>query len=196
MIKKFKNSKLVQFLWKYLVEILYIMCGLIIICQTVYLGEMRKDLLEYDKELKEQSSQLRYDEECLYSLYDSIEMELYELDVIYRIADEYDLEPELILAMMKVESNFYQYEETGDCKGLMQISDIHNIENIFDLETNIRTGASLISGLRAESDNMYQALGKYNYGKTGYKEYVKRTGTEVTEYAEKVLSLVDELHNK
>ena len=189
MIKKITNSKLVQFLWKNLVNFLYIICGLIIIYQTIYLGEMREDLLKRD-------SQLRYDEECLYSLYDSIEMELYELDVIHRLADEYNLEPELILAMIKVESNFYQYAENDNCKGLMQISDIHNVENIFDLETNIRTGASLISDLQAESDNMYQVLGKYNYGKAGYERYVKRTGTEVTEYAEKVLSLVNELHNK
>jgi soluble lytic murein transglycosylase-like protein len=152
-------------------------------------------LESYKAELEELDSQIQADEENLQELYSSIEEDLYSLDIIYRLADEYDIAPELILAMIKVESNFYQFEETGICKGYMQISDIHNVANIFDLEVNIRTGTSLISGLRAESENMYQALGKYNRGKAGYSDYVQLTGTEVTDYATKVLGLVDELSN-
>lgn len=110
-----------------------------------------------------------------------------ELDLIHSIAEEYDLPPELALAMMKVESNFNPNAKNKACHGLLQVSSLYHTSNLFDLKRNITASAGLMSELIDESDTLQQALGKYNYGVTGYEKYVSREGRFATNYSEKVL---------
>lgn len=124
-----------------------------------------------------------------------IDNKLTELDIIYQTAEEYNLEPELILAMIKVESNFDKYAVSdAGCAGYMQINPIHNVANVFDLETNITFGTSYLSYLLSESKNIHEALGKYNRGKTGYKNYCKNTNQNITEYSAKIMNYVNDLN--
>lgn len=118
------------------------------------------------------------------------------IDLVYNISEETNIAPELILAMMKVESNFYEGEVSeGGCAGLMQISPIHNVANVLDVETNITWGANYLLELCDSYGDLYAALGAYNMGIGGYNNYVATTGNRITPYAEKVLKYNSALQN-
>ena len=115
------------------------------------------------------------------------------LDIVHQLSDETNIAPELILAMIKVESNFKEDAIYEGCSGLMQISPIHNVANVFDIKTNITFGVNYVANLLNDSDNIYEALGRYNMGTDGYNAYVQKTGNKVTAYAEKVMNLTSNL---
>ena len=118
------------------------------------------------------------------------------LDLIYNIAEETNIAPELILAMIKVESNFYEEEINAQgCAGLMQISPIHNVANVLDIETNITWGTNYLLYLIDSYEDLYAALGAYNMGISGYNNYAATTGNKLTPYAEKVLYYSSALQN-
>lgn len=127
-----------------------------------------------------------------------VEKQIQYLDHIYITAEEYDIPPELVLAIMKVESNLNPNAKNGRCYGLMQIHDVHcegfntTTEELFDLRRNTQIGMSLLSGLMESSDNLHQVLGKYNRGQAGYARYCKEVGTEVSAYSQKVMDILDE----
>lgn len=88
------------------------------------------------------------------------------------------LEPELVLALIQVESNFRKYAvSSAGAKGLMQvmpfwIGDIGNpTDNLFHLRTNIRYGCAILRYyLDIEHGDLNLALGRYN-GSRGQPEY-------------------------
>lgn len=158
----------------------------------------------YAHKLTEREKDLEFAEESIYFslseislLAEVIEQDMYYLDHIYTTAEEYGIPPEVVVAIMKVESNFNPDLVYGRCYGLMQIHDGHcepwgiETEDLLDLKKNTTVGISLLAGLQAESDNLYQVLGKYNRGTGGYKKYVEEVGTEVTSYATKVYDIID-----
>lgn len=125
-----------------------------------------------------------------------VEEHLNTLDVIYQTAESYDLPPELLLAMMKVESNFDQYAvSSAGCAGLMQISPIHNVADVFDIRVNVNFGASYISTLIKESEDIHEALGKYNRGQAGYKKFCEETNQRITSYSKKVTNYMNDLNS-
>lgn len=140
-------------------------------------------------------------EKDIVSMYEQVDKLLYEVDnkfeelnTIEQLAQQYNIAPELILAMIKVESNFNQYAISSEgCSGYMQISPIHNVANIFDLKTNLNWGVGYFSTLLNESKDLHVALGEYNRGRTGYAKYVENTGQKLTAYSEKVMKYVNEL---
>jgi len=115
------------------------------------------------------------------------------LDVIYNVAEQYNLEPELALAMMRVESNFDTNAINGDSHGLMQVSSLYYTGDLFDLKRNVECSFSLLSSLKEESNNLDEVLGKYNRGRRGYEEYVARTGQASSSYSYKVSYLLNQL---
>lgn len=127
-----------------------------------------------------------------------VEEQIQYLDHIYITAEEYDIPPELVLAIMKVESSLNPNAKNGRCYGLMQIHDVHcegfnvTTEELFDLRRNTQIGMSLLSGLMESSDNLHQVLGKYNRGQAGYASYCREVGTEVSTYSQKVMNILDE----
>jgi len=151
-------------------------------------------------------------EQTIGEAYNTIESALYEinavqelvdgqihyLDHIYSTAEEYGVPPEVVVAVMKVESNFDPDAVYGRCYGLMQIHDVHcepwnvTTEDLLDLRTNTTIGISLLSGLMDTSDNLTQVLGKFNRGQAGYAKYCAEVGSEVTSYSEKVENILNE----
>ena len=98
-------------------------------------------------------------------------------------ADEYNIDPLLIFAIIKAESNFNtEAKSNNNAKGLMQLmektaKDISNEENIdlFDPETNIKLGTSYLSTLLKKYD--YQigiALAAYNAGMGNVNTWIER----------------------
>lgn len=91
------------------------------------------------------------------------------------------LHPELVLAVIDVESNFNRYaiSRTG-AMGLMQIMPfwLHEIgkpgDNLFDLKTNLRLGCTILRYyLDEEKGDLTRALARYN-GSLGNYRYSKK----------------------
>ncbi|MEZ5541678.1 MAG: lytic transglycosylase domain-containing protein [Pseudomonadota bacterium] len=91
------------------------------------------------------------------------------------------LDPELVLALITVESNFDRFAiSTAGAQGIMQIMPFWLDEigkpndNLFDIATNLRFGCTILSiYLQREKGNMHKALARYN-GSVGKHWYPRR----------------------
>jgi soluble lytic murein transglycosylase-like protein len=101
------------------------------------------------------------------------------LDTVYYEAKRAGLEPELILGLIQVESNFRKFAVSGaGARGLTQVmpfwSDLigdGDPSKLFNVHVNIRFGCVILRHyLDIEHGNLYRALGRYN-GSTGQPEY-------------------------
>lgn len=97
---------------------------------------------------------------------------------VHREASRVDLQPELVLAVIHVESNFDHYAISSvGARGLMQIMPFwlreigHPNDNLFDIQTNLRFGCTILSYyLKVEKGDLFRALGRYN-GSLGKARY-------------------------
>ncbi len=98
-------------------------------------------------------------------------LERYEiLKYVHQEAKRVNLQPELVLSVIQVESNFDQYAISWvGARGLMQIMPFwlkeigHPNDNLFDIQTNLRFGCTILSYyLKIEKGNLSRALGRYN----------------------------------
>jgi soluble lytic murein transglycosylase-like protein len=88
------------------------------------------------------------------------------------------LDPQLVLAVIQVESNFRKHAvSTAGARGYMQVMPFWvNVigsggDNLFHLRTNLRYGCVILRHyLDIESGNLFRALGRYN-GSLGRAEY-------------------------
>lgn len=104
------------------------------------------------------------------------------LKSIHYEAKRANLEPELVLAVIEVESHFDQFAiSVSGARGLMQVMpfwlDEINLsdKNLFKIRTNLRMGCTILRYyMDRESDNIGPALARYNgsYGKTKYPKKV------------------------
>ena len=97
-------------------------------------------------------------------------------DYVLKYSKEYNVDKNLIFAIIKAESNFKNESiSESNAKGLMQIMDLtanelaENLEieneiDLFDEETNIKLGTYYISTLLKYYNNTYLALSAYNAG--------------------------------
>lgn len=100
------------------------------------------------------------------------------LTLVHRYANEADVDPQLVLAVMEVESNFDRYAlSVANARGLMQIMPFwkkeigHPNDSLFDMETNIRYGCYILKlYINKEKNNLTYALGRYN-GSRGRAKY-------------------------
>ncbi len=91
------------------------------------------------------------------------------------------LEPELVMAVIDVESNFDRFAISRvGARGLMQVMPFWRNEigrpddNLFQVKTNLRYGCTILRYyLDAEKGNLAQALARYN-GSAGRWEYPNR----------------------
>jgi soluble lytic murein transglycosylase-like protein len=94
------------------------------------------------------------------------------------------LEPELVLALIQVESNFDRFAiSSAGARGLMQIMPFWLDEigrpgdNLFDIDTNLRFGCTILKiYLQREKGDMRRALARYN-GSVGKNWYPRRVYT-------------------
>ena len=103
------------------------------------------------------------------------------LKMVHYEATRAGLDPELVLALINVESNFDRYAiSSAGARGLMQIMPfwLNEIgrpdDNLFHINTNLRFGCTILGiYLKREKGNMYQALARYN-GSVGKRWYPDR----------------------
>lgn len=103
------------------------------------------------------------------------------LKTVHYEAQRAALEPELVLAVINVESNYDRFAiSSAGARGLMQIMPFwldeigHPDDNLFHITTNIRLGCTILSYyLKQEHGNLYRALARYN-GSVGKRWYPNR----------------------
>jgi soluble lytic murein transglycosylase-like protein len=106
------------------------------------------------------------------------------LKAIHYEASRANLEPELVLAVIEVESHFDRFAiSNSGARGLMQVMpfwlDEINLadKNLFKIHTNLRMGCTILRYyLDKESNNLGRALARYNgsYGQVKYSLKVSR----------------------
>lgn len=108
-------------------------------------------------------------------------------ECIIKYADEYGVDPYLVAAVIKVESNFSpEAVSPKGAMGLMQIMPdtarwaaeqmgIENLkeEKLFDPDINIRIGVWYLAGLIKEFEDIDLALAAYNGGRGNVREWIK-----------------------
>ena len=109
---------------------------------------------------------------------------LHILRAVHREANAAGLRPDLVLALIQVESYFDRYAVSRvGAQGLMQVMPFwkHEIgrpeDNLTDIDTNLRYGCRILQlYLKREKGNMTRALARYNgsIGKTWYPERVMK----------------------
>ncbi|HEY0665114.1 MAG TPA: lytic transglycosylase domain-containing protein [Gallionella sp.] len=112
--------------------------------------------------------------------------EVYRLDFLSTVhyeATRAGLEPELVLALIEVESRFNKYAVSSvGARGYMQVMPFWVREigtrehNLFHLRTNLRYGCTILRHyLDIEKGDLYRALGRYNgsLGKSKYPNLVR-----------------------
>ncbi|MGI9270437.1 MAG: transglycosylase SLT domain-containing protein [Woeseiaceae bacterium] len=98
------------------------------------------------------------------------------------------LEPELVLAVIDIESNFDRYAvSVAGALGLMQVMPFWRNEigrpddNLINLETNLRYGCTILKFyLDKEKGDLRRALGRYN-GSLGRRKYPNLVITRLSE---------------
>jgi soluble lytic murein transglycosylase-like protein len=103
------------------------------------------------------------------------------LKTVHYEARRAGLQPELVLAIINVESNYDRFAiSSAGARGLMQIMPFwleeigHPEDNLFHITTNIRFGCTILSYyLERENGDMYRALARYN-GSVGKRWYPRR----------------------
>lgn len=99
-----------------------------------------------------------------------------------------ELEPELVLAVIEVESNFDPYAvSVAGALGLMQVMPFWITEigrpddNLIRVETNLRYGCTILKFyLDKESGDLRRALGRYN-GSLGKRKYPNKVIEKLTQ---------------
>jgi soluble lytic murein transglycosylase-like protein len=118
--------------------------------------------------------------------------------IVDNAAEKYDVDPSLVRAVIKTESDFDPFAEShSGALGLMQLmpSNIQDskVSDPFNPEQNINAGVSQLSGyLKRYNGNVDQALAAYNAGPGAVEEYHGIPPYNETEnYIKKIHSLLD-----
>lgn len=108
-------------------------------------------------------------------------------ECIYKCSEECEIDPLLILAIIRVESNFKEDSiSLSQAKGLMQLMDstadelatklnMNEDYDIFNAETNIELGTTYMSNLLTYyNNNLYLALAAYNAGIGNVNKWIEK----------------------
>lgn len=120
-------------------------------------------------------------------------------EFIENLADEYDIPSEVVVAIIKRESNFDRYAVGGEGEmGLMQIHPCNTwqlyeelgVSDLFDPEENIWGGIYLLSKVFHKYDTTAMALMCYNCGETRAKQLFAQ-GIYETSYTRDISRIID-----
>ena len=106
------------------------------------------------------------------------------LKQIHLEASRSDLQPELVLALIEIESHFDSYAiSKSGAQGMMQVMPFwldeigHPEDNLIDIKTNLRMGCTILKYyMDMEKDDLHKALARYN-GSAGSKVYSNKVLT-------------------
>lgn len=107
-------------------------------------------------------------------------------DLVEKYAAEYEVSPSLIYGVIRCESSFDpKAVSSANAKGLMQLTDdtfewtLYRLGetsgDVFDPETNVRSGVKLLQYLLQKYENEQTALAAYNAGGGNVDKWLKDT---------------------
>lgn len=144
--------------------------------------------IDYEKYLKIESAKNSY------AFYD-VPLTLTQQKEVQKLCEKYNIPYEIVLGIMKIESNFNVDAQNGDCIGIMQVNTINKIEYEKEWkELGIRELNKFYQGIEAgcfvfskcKGETIEEKLIAYNEGNNGYMA-LKNKGITSTEYSRKVL---------
>jgi soluble lytic murein transglycosylase-like protein len=111
------------------------------------------------------------------------------LKLVHYESRRVSLEPELVLALIEVESNFDEFAiSVSGARGLMQVMPFWLDEigisdkNLFKIRTNLRMGCTILRYyMDMESNNLGRALARYN-GSLGQNVYPNKVITALNKH--------------
>lgn len=121
-------------------------------------------------------------------------------DYIRELCTEKNIEMELVLAVIEIESNFrIDAISKGGDYGLMQInskyhdyfSEKYGVNDFLDPYQNVYCGVSILAEHYAKYQDIHRSLMAYNMGASGAKR-VWESGIRSTKYSEKVVAIYEE----
>ena len=103
------------------------------------------------------------------------------LEAVYREAHHHQIDPDLVLAVIQIESHFDRFAvSSAGAQGMMQVMPFWRLElgrkqdNLTDLTTNIRYGTAILAHyLKVANGDLVDALGRYN-GSRGRLKYPEK----------------------
>lgn len=118
-------------------------------------------------------------------------------DVALAACEEYGVLPDVLFAVMEVESGYQLDAQNGECYGLMQIHSINlpwlqeqiGTTDLSDPTQNIKAGAYILGGY-LERYSLTDSLMAYNLGEGGAKAQWAQ-GIHETAYTRKVLACIE-----
>ena len=118
-------------------------------------------------------------------------------DVALAACEEYGILPDVLFAVMEVESGYQTDAKNGECYGLMQIHSINlpwlseqiGVTDLSDPTQNIKAGAYILGGY-LERYSLTDSLMAYTLGEGGAKGQWAQ-GIHETAYTRKVLDCID-----
>lgn len=118
-------------------------------------------------------------------------------DVALATCEEYGVLPDVLFAVMEVESGYQLDAQNGECYGLMQIHSINlpwlqeqiGTTDLSDPTQNIKAGAYILGGY-LERYSLTDSLMAYNLGEGGAKAQWAQ-GIHETAYTRKVLACIE-----
>ncbi|MDX1455373.1 MAG: lytic transglycosylase domain-containing protein [Gammaproteobacteria bacterium] len=124
----------------------------------------------------------------LYKYVKDHEERLTILRLVHREATRAGLPPELVLAVIEVESAFDRFAISyAGAQGLMQVMPFwldeigHPEDNLFDMETNVRMGVIILKYyIDMENGDYRKGLARYN-GSTGRRKYPDKVFSALSE---------------
>lgn len=126
--------------------------------------------------------------------YFDISLSKAEQDQIYYWANQYGLDPAIVLAVCYRESRFDRFADNGLAAGIMQINRCNwqkyglNSESVFDVAENVRVGCQILSELLDKYSDVHMALVAYNNGPTGARRQFFNKGVYTSSYSRGVVA--------
>lgn len=162
-------------------------------------NEMTKWELEANQ-FKDEASQLRNELEKIKRYANNYGSKPEVISVVFRECEKYNIDPMIMLELIRLESDFNpQALSSHGARGLCQIIPAtgrglskelgleYSNEKLDDYEFSVTLGAFYLSKLLKMNDNdIHKALTAYNRGPAGMENYVKRTGTPISSYSERI----------
>lgn len=169
--------------------------------------EKRKNILdELEPVQKYINMDVNSDLDKVMNISKNTKLDLQTSAIVVAYSEKFDLNPSLVLAVIKLESNFNQYEVgKHEDRGYMQIIPAtekwlaekygyrlgltYDREMIFEPHYNIGLGVIYLSLLKeAYGNNYHKILSEYNRGPYKLREYFNKNKTFATSYSRGVLS--------
>lgn len=123
----------------------------------------------------------------------------------YCLCREYEIDYNVILAIIEVESGYKWNAESGSAYGYMQIvpeyhaerMELLNVTDITDPYGNIRVGIDYFAELVWKYEWSYtKALTAYKNGEYGAEQEYFSKGQDTSDYAEKVMEIADRIRDR